>query len=85
MVSSSEGCWAACGGAAQFHRGGSPKARVLPWRGSRALGKGSSELRVTRWPQPWARHRRRGTRGHSPQRSSPTAVHINSSERLHGE
>jgi hypothetical protein len=28
--------------------------------------KGSGEFEVTRRAQPWARHRRRGTRGHGP-------------------
>jgi hypothetical protein len=50
--------------------------------GSRALGKGSSEHRVTRRTQPWAQHRHRGTRGHGLRRSGPTAVHINSGEWL---
>jgi hypothetical protein len=50
-----------------------------------ALGKGSGELRVTRRAQPWARHRRRGTREHGPRQSSPTAAQLNSGERLRGQ
>jgi hypothetical protein len=40
---------------------------------------------VTQRAHPWARHRRRGTRGHDSWWSSPTAVHIDSGERLRGE
>jgi hypothetical protein len=78
------GCCAARGGAARFHGGGLPKARAWPRRGSRALGKGSGEIGMTRWTQSWARHRRSDTRGHGPWWSSLTATHIDSGEQLRG-
>jgi hypothetical protein len=59
--------------------------RTRPRRGSRALGKSSGEFGVTRWVQSWARHQRRGTRGHGPRRSGLMAAELNSGERLHGQ
>jgi hypothetical protein len=49
------------------------------------LGKASCELGVTRRTQPRARHRRRGTRGCDPQRSSSNRGAVHSSDRLRGQ
>jgi hypothetical protein len=53
-------------------------ATVRGW----GTGKGSGRIGATRRSQPWARHRRRGTRGRRQRWSGPTAARICSGEKL---